>query len=52
MSENSGGGGGWGVLGVIVGALLVAVVGFFVLSSTGMLGGQSKDVNVNLSTKP
>ena len=39
MADN--GGGGIGVLGVLVGALIVVVVGGFLLFSTGMIGGSN-----------
>jgi hypothetical protein len=50
MADNSGGGGGAG-MGVIVGVLLVLVVGlvaFFAFNS-GMMGGATKKVDVNVS---
>jgi hypothetical protein len=39
MAENSGGG-GIGVLGVLVGALIVVLVGGGLLFATGMIGGK------------
>lgn len=51
MADNSGGGGGGAGMGVIVGVLLVlvvAIVGFFAYNS-GMLGGGTKKVDVNIS---
>lgn len=50
MADNSGGGSGMGILGVIIGAVLVVGIGFLVLTQTGALGGgQSKQVDVNLN---
>ena len=40
MAENSGGG-GMGVLGVLIGALIVIVVGGGILFATGMIGNNS-----------
>ena len=49
VAENNGGG-GIGILGVLIGAVLVVGVGFVVLTQTGALGGgQSKQVDVNLN---
>jgi len=46
MADDNGGGGGNAFLGVVVGALLIAVValGFFVMNQ-GM-GGQSADISI------
>jgi len=50
MADNNGGGGGIGILGVVIGAVLVVGIGFLVLTQTGALGGgQSKQVDVNLN---
>ena len=43
-----GGGGGVGVLGVLVGALIVIVVGGGILFATGNLGQKSSTVKVEL----
>ena len=40
--------GGIGVLGVLVGALIVVVVGVGVLFATGNLGGQSSTVKLEV----
>jgi hypothetical protein len=47
MAEN-GGGGGVGVLGVLVGALIVIVVGGGILFATGMIGSGSKTTEVKV----
>jgi len=47
MADNSGSG-GIGVLGVLVGALIVIVVGGFLLYGTGMLGGSSTTSTVKI----
>jgi hypothetical protein len=55
MAENTSSSGGMGLIGVIIGALLVAAVGFFVLQNTGVLGGKTDTVNVKIdapSIKP
>ncbi len=46
MADDRGGGGGNAFLGVIVGALLIAVValGFFVVN--GGIGGQTADISI------
>jgi hypothetical protein len=46
MADN--GSGGVGVLGVLVGALIVVVVGGFLLFGTGMLGGSSPTSTVKV----
>jgi hypothetical protein len=46
MAEGSGG--GIGVLGVLVGALIVIVVGGGLLFATGNLGGKSTTLKVEL----
>lgn len=46
MADN--GGGGVGVLGVLVGALIVIVVGGFLLFGTGMFGGSSTTSTVKV----
>jgi hypothetical protein len=46
MADN--GSGGVGVLGVLVGALIVVVVGGFLLFGTGMLGGSSTTSTVKV----
>lgn len=43
---DSGGSGGVGILGVIVGAAIVAALGFFLLK--GFPGGDTKTVDVNI----
>ena len=43
-----GGSGGVGVLGVLVGALIVAVVGGGLLLATGTIGSKSSTVKVEL----
>jgi hypothetical protein len=45
MAENSG---GIGVMGVVVGALIVAVVGTGVLFATGTIGSKTSTVKVEL----
>jgi hypothetical protein len=45
MAESSG---GIGVLGVLVGALIVIVVGTGVLYATGTIGSQSSTVKIEL----
>ena len=52
MAEDNGGGGGNAFLGVIVGALLIAVValGFFVLN--GGMGNQSADISIEAPEVP
>jgi hypothetical protein len=52
MAEDNGGGGGNAFLGVIVGALLIAVValGFFVMN--GGMGGQTADINIEAPEAP
>ncbi len=47
MAEGNGGG-GIGVLGVLVGALIVIIVGGGLLFATGNLGGKSSTVKVEL----
>jgi hypothetical protein len=50
MADN-GGSGGMGVLGVLVGALIVIVVGGAILFATGMIGGtgtRTTDVKIEL----
>ena len=46
MADNTGG--GIGVLGVLVGALIVVVVGGALLFATGNLGSKSSSVKVEL----
>ena len=41
MAESSGGSGGIGVLGVLIGALIVIAVGGGLLFATGHLGGSN-----------
>jgi hypothetical protein len=52
MAEDNGGGGGNAFLGVIVGALLIAVValGFFVMN--GGMGGQTADISIEAPEAP
>ncbi|HET9230761.1 MAG TPA: hypothetical protein VFO00_05705 [Vitreimonas sp.] len=52
MAEDNGGGGGNAFLGVIVGALLIAVValGFFVMN--GGMGSQSADISIEAPEAP
>jgi hypothetical protein len=47
MAEN-GGGGGIGVLGVLIGALIVIVVGGGILFATGKIGGGSQTSTIKL----
>ncbi len=39
--------GGIGILGVIIGAVIVVAIGFFLLNGN-MLGGNTKSVDVNI----
>jgi hypothetical protein len=46
MAEN--GSGGVGVLGVLVGALIVVLVGGGIMFATGMIGSNSRTTNVQI----
>jgi hypothetical protein len=53
MADDSGGGGGNAFLGVLVGALLIAVVALgFVLVNGGIGGGQSADISIEAPQAP
>jgi hypothetical protein len=47
MADN-GGGGGVGVLGVLVGALIVVLVGGGIMFATGMIGSQSNTTTLKV----
>jgi hypothetical protein len=47
MADN-GGGGGVGVLGVLVGALIVVLVGGGIMVATGMIGSQSNTTTLKV----
>ena len=46
MADNSGGGGGMGILGVIIGAVIVVAIGFFFLNGNMNSGSKSVDINI------
>ena len=48
MAKDSGGGGGIGVLGVLIGALIVIVVGGGILMANGTFGGKNSTVKLEL----
>jgi hypothetical protein len=49
MADNNGGG-GIGVLGVLVGALIVVLVGGVILFATGMIGSNSSTTTLKVET--
>lgn len=52
MADNSGGGGGNAFLGVVVGALLIAVVALGFVVMNGGFGGQTADINIETPEVP
>lgn len=48
MADNGSGGGGVGVLGVLVGALIVVLVGGGIMFATGMIGSNSSTTTLKV----